>query len=113
MAEKQPQRTSYPLRIPEELRTELEKAANLAGRSLHAEIVLRLQASIQPKQDDRLVKSLTEQIRAYQALLRRAAGSIHMALIRGRERKIPEEDARWLADEYKELMKLANTENDA
>ncbi|CAJ49065.1 Arc family DNA-binding protein [Bordetella avium] len=39
------QQTSYPLRMPPELREALERAAESSGRSLHAEIILRLQKS--------------------------------------------------------------------
>ena len=36
----------YPLRMPEEMRTYLQESADSSGRSLNAEIVRRLQASI-------------------------------------------------------------------
>lgn len=42
------QAPSYPLRMPEELRERLQEAAQETGRSMHAEIVHRLQQSFQP-----------------------------------------------------------------
>jgi hypothetical protein len=41
-------RTSYPLRISDDMREALEKAANANRRSLHAEIVARLHDSLIP-----------------------------------------------------------------
>jgi hypothetical protein len=43
--EEKPRTTPYPLRMPDELRVKLEKAAQAKARSLHAEIVTRLAAS--------------------------------------------------------------------
>lgn len=40
--------TPYPIRMPPELRTQLEEAAKEGNRSLHAEIIARLQASFEP-----------------------------------------------------------------
>jgi hypothetical protein len=37
------QKTAYPLRMPDDLRTQLEKSAHEVGRSLNSEIVARLQ----------------------------------------------------------------------
>lgn len=45
--------TPYPVRMPDELRSELERVARENGRSLNAEILLRLQASLgQAEPDD-------------------------------------------------------------
>lgn len=41
------QSNSYPLRMPEELRAHLEQCAKASGRKLNAEIVARLQHSIE------------------------------------------------------------------
>lgn len=41
--------TPYPIRMPPELRTQLEEAAKGGNRSLHAEIIARLQASFEPR----------------------------------------------------------------
>jgi hypothetical protein len=41
------QTTPYPLRLPADMRNELEAAAKAAGRSLQQEILLRLQASLE------------------------------------------------------------------
>jgi len=41
------QQKPYPLRMPNELRARLEEAAQEGSRSLHAEIVTRLQASFE------------------------------------------------------------------
>lgn len=43
--DEKPRATPYPLRMPGELRAKLEAAAAAASRSLHAEIVARLEAS--------------------------------------------------------------------
>lgn len=40
------QQTAYPLRMPQETRQLLENSAKAGGRSLHAEIIQRLQATI-------------------------------------------------------------------
>lgn len=45
MSEKQ-QQTSYPLRMPSELREQLEQLATQSKRSLNAEIVARLEESV-------------------------------------------------------------------
>jgi len=42
-----PRVVPYPLRMPDELRTRLEEAAKAGSRSLHAEIVQRLEASFE------------------------------------------------------------------
>lgn len=42
---KQP--NSYPLRMPDELRAHLEECAKASGRKLNAEIVVRLQQSVE------------------------------------------------------------------
>jgi hypothetical protein len=42
------QQNSYPLRMPEELRKQLEDAAKASQRSMNAEIVTRLQKSFEP-----------------------------------------------------------------
>ena len=46
MTDKPAQRPSYPLRMPDELRAKLEEEAKHIGRSLHAEIVARLEQSL-------------------------------------------------------------------
>lgn len=56
--EEKPRTTPYPLRMPDELRSALEASATAGNRSLHAEIVSRLEASFtqvaQPAVDWRL-----------------------------------------------------------
>lgn len=47
MPEKSPSRTSYPLRPSDELRAKLETAAKERGRSLHAEIINRLEKTFE------------------------------------------------------------------
>ena len=47
MTDRPAQRTSYPLRMPDELRDKLEEAAKKSNRSLHSEIVARLQQSFE------------------------------------------------------------------
>lgn len=102
--------TPYPLRLPPDLRETLEAICKENGRSLNAEIVLRLNQSFSESEDNRLIEALNGQIRAYKTLLRRAAGSIQMALLRGRAGKIPQEDCRWLEDEYRDLMMLSSSD---
>jgi len=43
--EEKPRTTPYPLRMSDALRTRLEQAAQASSRSLHAEIVTRLETS--------------------------------------------------------------------
>lgn len=45
------QQKPYPLRMPEDLRAKLEDAANQGSRSLHAEILARLDASLSNNSD--------------------------------------------------------------
>ncbi|MFZ6727340.1 Arc family DNA-binding protein [Undibacterium sp. MH2W] len=45
MEDKTKQSTPYPLRMSEDLRSKLEDEANKIGRSLHAEIITRLEKS--------------------------------------------------------------------
>lgn len=45
MSEKK-QQTAYPLRMPQEMRQHLEECAKKGGRSLHAEIMQRLDSTI-------------------------------------------------------------------
>lgn len=47
MATDRHQAPSYPLRMPEQLKEEIAAAAELSGRSLHAELLFRLGASIE------------------------------------------------------------------
>lgn len=42
------QQNSYPLRMPEKLRVRLDEYAKANGRKLNAEIVARLQESLEP-----------------------------------------------------------------
>ena len=48
--EDKPRTTPYPLRMSDELRAKLEGAAMAGARSLHAEIVARLETSFAPAQ---------------------------------------------------------------
>lgn len=45
--EEKPRPTPYPLRMPEDLREKLEVAAKNGSRSLHAEVIARLEASFE------------------------------------------------------------------
>lgn len=59
------QAPSYPLRMPPELKERMAESAKLSGRSLHAEIITRLQQSfnLEPMKDakrDDLVKLVNE-----------------------------------------------------
>lgn len=57
------QQKPYPLRMPDELRIELEGAAQAGGRSLHSEILQRLHMSLEPGGGDHaafLRQELTE-----------------------------------------------------
>lgn len=49
MATSRHQQKPYPLRIPDELRDRLDAAAKAAGRSLNAEMALRLEESLKPE----------------------------------------------------------------
>jgi hypothetical protein len=101
----------FGVRMPQDLKARIEESAAKSGRSINAEIVARLQSSFETSPDASLLSALQEQISTYKFLLRRAAGAIQMALLRGKERKIPEEDVRWLTEEYRELSALAKEEN--
>lgn len=50
---------SYPLRISAEMRKELEAAAKESGRSLHSEIVARLESSFSTKSPEETLAALT------------------------------------------------------
>lgn len=51
MENKPKQPTPYPLRMPDDLRSKLEEEANKIGRSLHAEIISRLEQSFSEKSE--------------------------------------------------------------
>ena len=53
------QQKPYPLRMPDDLRAKLEDAAKEGSRSLHAEIVARLQASFTPPEAVRQRRGLS------------------------------------------------------
>lgn len=55
--------TPYPIRMPPELRTQLEEAAKEGNRSLHAEIIARLQASFVSESEFHVGMKMTEQER--------------------------------------------------
>jgi len=46
MSDQSPQKKPYPLRMPDEMRAELDEYASRGGRSLNAEIVARLEQSL-------------------------------------------------------------------
>jgi plasmid stability protein len=54
----------YPLRMPDEMRERLALAAKERGRSLHAEIISRLQESLSPT---RRMATLEDAIKIFQA----------------------------------------------
>lgn len=60
------QQNSYPLRMPDELRTRLEEMAKANGRSLNAEIVAILQSAAEGKSErfdmDKFADELAEKI---------------------------------------------------
>lgn len=61
------QKKPYPLRMPDKLREDLELSASAGNRSLHAEIVARLQQSfnLEPMKEtkrDELVKLINDAI---------------------------------------------------
>lgn len=51
------------VRIPDRLRDELKKAAAIAGRSLNAEILHRLEGSFEEKTTERRLKSIEAALR--------------------------------------------------
>lgn len=68
MTDKPNQRTSYPLRMPDDLRQLLELAAEHAGRSLHAEIVRRLQQSVADPSLDSASEDMSDEARYMSAV---------------------------------------------
>lgn len=60
MSEKQ-QQASYPLRMPSELREQLEQLAARSKRSLNAEIVARLEESVAGNQQAEQIADLVAQ----------------------------------------------------
>jgi hypothetical protein len=62
------QRTAYPLRLPDDVREELQKSADEIGRSLNAEIVARLKRTID--QDNPKMWPLSDLIDPQRAHLR-------------------------------------------
>lgn len=61
------QQTPYPLRLAPELRETLEAIAKEKGRSLNAEIAIRLEESVKAQADSQadgnLIKLLSEEVR--------------------------------------------------
>lgn len=60
MATDRHQAPSYPLRMPEELKAAVAKAAQISGRSLHAELLHRIQSSLDPGRGDDPVGRIEE-----------------------------------------------------
>lgn len=69
----------YPLRMPVELRAALEDAANGVGRSLHAEILARLEAALEQDRSSlsaELLDSISMQASLTLALARELEGGV-------------------------------------
>ena len=58
MATDRHQAPSYPLRMPEELKTRVAEAASAAGRSLHAELLARIEEGLDQAQQVREMSNL-------------------------------------------------------
>lgn len=78
----QPQPNPYPLRMPDELRRRLEAAAKERNQSLHAEILMRLSASLDESESG---SALTQRLVA--AALRERAAEISRALLGPRKKR--------------------------
>lgn len=107
------------LRLSKEVYEKIQDAAHKSARSANAEIAARLDRSFLPhargeeNPANRVIASLAKQVETLekqitllQYVLGRAGGMIKHALIQGRDRRIPESEAKWLADEANSLSKL-------
>lgn len=70
----------YPLRMPDDLRAALDAAANKGGRSLHAEIVARLERTLQ-EDSQSLSDDLLEAIRLQANLTLALAAGLDSGLL--------------------------------
>ena len=67
---------SYPLRMPPELRQELENAAKNTGRSLNAEILVRLQQSLETSEGRKpTLKDILERLEQLENLIKQRHSS--------------------------------------
>jgi len=96
------------LRLPRDLHAQVQASAETKGRSMNAEIISRLQDSFS-KDDSRLVIALEEQIGTYKYWLEKARGIISMALLRGRQGKIPDADFKWMSEDLNEIARLSKS----
>ncbi|SMF93901.1 Arc-like DNA binding domain-containing protein [Methylomagnum ishizawai] len=48
----------YPIRMPQEMRSQFERAAKESGRSLHAEIMIRLERSLEYDREKAILSPL-------------------------------------------------------
>lgn len=71
MATDRHQAPSYPLRMPEDLKAKVQAAADRGGRSLHAELLLRIEASF-AADAEASAGALMREMRRTQLLLRRS-----------------------------------------
>ena len=115
----------YIVRFPDGMREQLKTAAADNNRSLNSEIIERLQQSLEPtisdtenQRRDQLalgfelrIAALVQQITILKSVLRNAAGIIRAALISGRTGKIPDHDAKWMAEEANHFSKIASEDN--
>lgn len=60
--DEKPRTTPYPLRMHDDLRAKLEESAKAGSRSLHAEIVARLEGSFSESSDTEMVHKLIDQL---------------------------------------------------
>ncbi|EOX3323629.1 Arc family DNA-binding protein [Vibrio cholerae] len=64
----------YQLRMAPELREKIQEAADTANRSLHAEIIARLENSFESEQKDSEIAELTYQVKLLLQMMREKEG---------------------------------------
>ena len=95
MATDRHQAPSYPLRMPDELKARIQAAADASGRSLHAELLHRLQNSFESREvgwDVRLARH-TNEVRGEVLASHISMMQMHVNMLRDRLRLLRANDA--------------------
>lgn len=115
------QAPSYPLRMPAELKELVASAAHASGRSMHAELIHRLQRSFQDEEDNILNLMVSQEIErqevinqevmaAYKVALEKEVESVRRENERLRE-QLEDERMNVLREQY-EVLKMQNSAMD-
>lgn len=98
------------IRLPPDLKEQVEEASKAAGRTINAEVVLRLRQSFESQRRERPADFAEQQYRLHQAMSERAAvhaeiNSLHvrLAILRMQEQQAPREERDHIREELDSL----------